>query len=155
MIKIIFLLFLNVSLLIPCLYSQPVADNFSKLNWLEGKWTRTNAKAGQSGTESWSKVSGNEWQGFGVNMKGEDTLNMEKIKIRAENNSIYYIADVPGNKKPVLFRFTSITDNSFVCENPQHDFPKKIVYEKSANKLKAVISGNGKSIEYLFEKSAN
>jgi len=46
----------------------------------------------------------------------------------------------------------SITDNSFVCENPQHDFPKKISYLKEGNKIKATISGDGKSFDYLFEK---
>jgi hypothetical protein len=62
------------------------------------------------------------------------------------------VADVPENKEPVYFKLTTITDHSFTCENPQHDFPKTISYIKDGIKLKATISGNGKSIEYLFDR---
>ncbi|MGC4034565.1 MAG: DUF6265 family protein [Chitinophagaceae bacterium] len=136
-------------------FSQVTKNDFGKLKWLEGTWTRTNAKEGRSGTERWIKNSETEWQGFGVNMKRSDTALIEKIKIISEGENIFYVADVPENKQPVRFRFTSISENSFTCENPDHDFPKKISYEQNGAKLKAVISGNGKSIEYLFEKKTN
>jgi len=134
------------------LHGQPTVNDFIKLKWLEGTWTRTNTKPGRGGNERWLNSSASEWQGYGVNLKGADTVLLEKLKIIAKDGSIYYVADVPENKQPVLFRFTALTDNSFVCENPQHDFPKKIMYEKTGDTLKAIISGNGKSIEYLFKK---
>ncbi len=133
-------------------FSQVTDADFAKLNWLEGVWTRLDTKPGRSGTERWVKISTNEWQGYGVNMKGADTTFMEKLKIISKEGSVYYVADVPENREPVLFLFTAITDHHFICENQQHDFPKKITYEKEGNKLKAMISGNGKSIAYLFEK---
>ncbi|MEJ0102023.1 MAG: DUF6265 family protein [Bacteroidota bacterium] len=134
------------------LHSQPTGNDLTKLKWLEGTWTRTNAKAGWGGNERWLQSSPTEWQGYGITLKGTDTVFLEKLKIAVKDGSIYYVADVPGNKEPVLFRFTTLTENSFACENLQHDFPKKIVYEKREDTLKAVISGNGKSINYLFKK---
>ncbi|HEV8284256.1 MAG TPA: DUF6265 family protein [Chitinophagaceae bacterium] len=128
------------------------SDNFKKLDWLEGTWIRTNVKPGRSANERWIKVSATEWQGFGLNMKGQDTTLLEKLKLIIKDNTIYYVADVPENKQPVFFKLTEISENGFVCENPEHDFPKKISYQKEGNKLKATISGDGKSIDYFFEK---
>ena len=149
-------IFLLISIFLCCFiissFCQVIATDFPKLNWLEGIWTRSKTKPGMTGHERWIKISSAEWLGYGVNMKGIDTTFMEKLKIILKDEKIYYVADVPENKEPVLFLLTTITDHSFICENPRHDFPTKIAYEKEGDKLKAVISGNGKSIEYLFEK---
>jgi hypothetical protein len=52
----------------------------------------------------------------------------------------------------ILVTPTEISAASFTCENPEHDFSKKIVYQKDGDKLKATISGDGGSIDYFFEK---
>ena len=132
--------------------TDQTTDNFKKLGWLEGTWTLTNAKAGQSGHERWRKTSPVELRGYGVTMKGTDTVFMEKLRILVREDNLYYLADVPENKEPVYFKLTKIGDAGFVCENPDHDFPKKITYRLVGDKLKATISGNGKPSDYLFIK---
>ena len=134
------------------LFAQQAYEDFKKLDWLEGTWTRTNVKPGRSAYEKWQKISSSEWSGLGVNMKGSDTAFVEKLKLVIKDGNIYYVADIVENKEPVYFKFTFITNDGFVCENPQHDFPKKISYQKDAEKIKATISGDGKSIDYIFEK---
>jgi hypothetical protein len=62
------------------------------------------------------------------------------------------VADVKGNKDIVYFQFVSLGDDHFVCENPAHEFPKRIEYKLRGNQLQASISGDGKTIPYLFEK---
>lgn len=132
--------------------SKQVLVNFNKLKWLEGTWNRTNNKPGKSGTERWVKTSSQELRGWGVAMKGSDTVFVEKLRILIKEDNVFYIADVPENEKLVYFKLTEISDSDFVCENPDHDFPKKIAYHLDGNKLKATVSGDGKSIEYLFER---
>jgi hypothetical protein len=131
--------------------AQPVS-NVGELKWLEGTWKRINSKAGQSGLESWTKISATELKGQGITLHGSDTAFVEKIRIIVQDGSLYYVADVPENKKPVYFLFTEMKPNSFVCQNPAHDFPKMIAYSLKDTKLTATISGNGKSMEYVFEK---
>ena len=128
-------------------------SNFNKLRWLTGTWNRTNTKPGHTAHERWEKSGNNEMQGWGVNLKGQDTLFVEKLKLVIKDNHIYYVADVPENKQPVYFKLTEIIKESFVCENPDHDFPKKITYILEGAKLKATISGNGKAIDYWFERN--
>jgi hypothetical protein len=120
-----------------------------QLDWLAGTWTRANMKPGRSGAEVWTKKN-NELVGLGVNMKGQDTTFVEKLKIVSKDGKLFYVADVPENKTEVWFGFTRLTKNSFMCENPMHDFPKKISYVLDGDSLKATISGDGKEIDYLF-----
>jgi len=129
---------------------ETAAQKFKKLNWLSGKWIRTNAKPGESGYETWTKTANNKLVGKGVTLKGKEMIFVEHLELIIRDNEIYYTVMLTGDKKPVYFKLTASTDNSFICENAQHDFPKKIAYKKTGDKVKAVISGGGHSIDYDF-----
>jgi hypothetical protein len=142
-------------LLATATYAQKDASvKFKKLHWLAGRWERTNNKPGQSGSETWSGVSAGKMSGFAVTLKGKDTVFVERSTLEIKGDDIFYNALVTGSAKPVPFKLTSVTDDSFVCENPQHDFPKKISYKLTGNRIYATISGNGKTIPYNFVKAA-
>ena len=91
-------------------------------------------------------------KGQATTTQNSDTVYVERISLIIKDDAIYYVADVPQNKQPFYFKLTSITGNGFVCENPEHDFPKKITYELNGSQLKATISGDGKSFDYLYVK---
>lgn len=132
-------------------YAQDKArQDFKKLSWLIGKWQRTNSKPGQSGTESWNKISSVKLAGKGITMKDKDTVFIENLELSIKDNQVYYIAKPGKDEPPVFFRLTDISKNSFVCENPQHDFPKKISYLFDGKSLKATISGDGKKTDFYF-----
>jgi hypothetical protein len=137
-------------------YSQKNASaQFKKLHWLAGRWESTNNKPGQSGSETWSAASAGKMLGLGATLKGKDTVFVERSTLEIKGDDIFYIAQVTGNAKPIPFKLTSITDDSFVCENPEHDFPKKITYKLNGNRIYATISGDGKSIPYNFVKAGS
>lgn len=132
--------------------SKKQSADFKKLEWLLGKWNRTNGKPGQITTEEWLKESAFKLKGTGVKSKGTDTAFVEKMTLLVKDNAIFYVADVKENNGLVYFKLTAITSNGFTCENPEHDFPKKIVYKLAGKDLQATISGNGKSINYSFAR---
>jgi hypothetical protein len=130
------------------------AGDYKKLEWLVGTWNRTNiTRAGRSSNERWEKTADGQLKGIGVTLQSLDTIFIEKISLQLKEGAIYYVADVPENKEPVFFKLTEITNTGFVCENPGHDFPKKISYQVEGHKLKAQISGDGKSVDYIFERA--
>jgi hypothetical protein len=132
--------------------SQVTAADLSPLNWLIGTWERTNGRAGRTSFEKWEQVNPNEFRGTGFFVQGADTTITERLKIILSGNDLNYIADVPGNPEPVYFKVTKLELHHFICENPSHDFPKRIEYQWNENELKAIISGDGKFITYLFRK---
>ncbi|HTF19473.1 MAG TPA: DUF6265 family protein [Chryseolinea sp.] len=141
-------------LTICCLVAQAqTPSNIEDLGWLVGSWKRTNGKPGQAGNERWVIDPEIGLRGFGVTMKGNDTLFIEKMRIvPGDNNALYFVADVIENPRPVYFRITSIHQNDFTCENAEHDFPKRINYRRKMKQLEVTISGNGKSMDYQFVK---
>lgn len=129
---------------------EKIQKDFKKLEWLQGTWNRTNSKPGQRGIETWTIVSPEKLTGEGITLKGTDTLFLEKLDLIMKEGQIYYVANVPDNSAPVFFKLTSLSENAFTCENQENEFPKKIAYILQGNKLKAVISGGGKSIDFDF-----
>ena len=146
-------LLLIISLLLLMHVSNAQESNkqkFKKLEWLTGKWIRTNSGAGQSGYETWNKVSDLKLSGKGITLKGKEVIFTENLEFIGKGNDIFYVVTVSGETEPVYFKLTEINNNGFTCENPKHDFPKKIAYSHSGNRAKAVISGDGKSVDYNF-----
>ena len=130
--------------------STPQENNF---NWLIGTWKLD----GQNVYELWASDEGKPGlSGISFSVDGIDTLVSEVISLEFSNGHFHYIPDVAGDQAPVDFTIISTRDRSFVAENPQHDFPKVIRYERVAGKdedlLHASIEGNGKKISYSFRK---
>lgn len=132
--------------------AQPTAKDFSRMQWLLGTWQREQTKPGRTAHERWEKISDKEWKGYGVTLQGTDTAFVEKLSLVVKDDKIYYVADVPENQAPVYFTITSITATGFVCENPKHDFPKKISYQLNGDKLLAEISGGEQSMQFHFRR---
>lgn len=129
-----------------------LGNQFESLSWLVGTWDRTNVRPGQTAYDEWERTSDMSYTGRGVMVAGSDTVFVEKLELRLTNDSIYYIADTPGNAEPVLFRVTTVTDTSFIAENPDHDFPKRFDYIINDDFLEAVISGGDQSVGFTFRK---
>jgi hypothetical protein len=70
------------------------------------------------------------------------------VALRNTKEGIFYTSTVEdqNNKQPTSFKLTSGNNNVFVFENPQHDFPKRIVYKLiSADSLHAYIDDGNNS----------
>jgi hypothetical protein len=145
--KLMLILLVNLML---CLVAQSQQKEFA---WLKGIWKLKDKAV----FESW-KVGrdGKTLEGVSFRVKGTDTVAMEQIRFTYDREGFHYIPDVPGDQPPVDFRITNHTSESFVAENPQHDFPKLIRYRyiRKDNKefIEAAIEGDGKVIPYSFEK---
>jgi hypothetical protein len=140
----------NVIVIVVCvlfLSCQPSSDKkfeqLEKMNWLVGQWE--NKMPEGILTETWTKTNDSTFSGtsyFIINKN--DTVHSETILLIQLKNELIYSPTVKGQNddKSVDFILTSDVENSFVFENPKHDYPKKIVYKKVAeNSLVATISG--------------
>ena len=135
-----------------CSTGKAQSRQLDQLDWLIGFWERANTKPGRSAHERWQKISDTTLIGWGVSLHESDTTFVEKLQVYLKDGALYYQADVSENPAPVPFAFTSISKTGFVCENPNHDFPKKIQYELKGDTLIATTSGNGKELIFRFKK---
>lgn len=130
----------------------PQTTPFDKFSWLQGKWERLMTGPQKSAFEVWSPIENSKFEGIGYTMTGNDTTFTEFLSFVLKEGDLYYVADVSHNPKPTSFKITSISDNGFVCENPEHDFPQKIEYILNETNLLVEISGQGKTIPFNFKK---
>ena len=121
-----------------------------QFEWLLGTWKMETTK----GTllETWTAESDTTMVGRSIRVKTGDTLLLERIRIVCNRSGCAYIpiAEGQNNNKPVVFRMTTISQNGFVAENPAHDFPKRIQYDRDSERLNASVSGNGKENKFPF-----
>lgn len=123
-----------------------------KFHWLIGRWQ----VEGKNAFEVWELNERQSLSGRAFQVRDMDTLVTEVITLSYYEGAFHYVPDIAGDQPPVDFRITSSDGSSFVAENPQHDFPKKITYlysvENNRENILATISGDGESISYLFFK---
>jgi hypothetical protein len=96
--------------------------------------------------------------GMARNIQGGKVREYEFTLLRQETNGdIFYVAS-PSKQTETSFKLTSLRDGVAVFENPQHDFPKKIIYARQPDgSLLAAIEGPGRDgkarrVEYPFER---
>ena len=120
----------------------------NKPNWLFGKWERVNEKPDKSTFDFWNK----DLTGIGFTLKESDTIFKEIMSIVNIKDALHL--KIEGvNESPTLFKFTQQTDSSFVCENQENEFPKKICYYLDKQQLKCKISNEEFSVDFIFNKT--
>src|SRR5688500_765653 len=119
--------------------------------WLIGLW-----KLGDRNIYEMWRQGDDQLIGEAFEVSGGDTAVTEVISLQFYKNAYHYIPDVAGDQPAIDFIITSADSTGFVAENPNHDFPKKIIYKYSSGdkqeKINAVIEGGGRSISYSFLK---
>lgn len=117
-------------------------EQLEKVNWMVGEWGNTTLEGNL--TETWSQLNDSTLTGKTVFVSGKDTMFTEIIEIMQVNDSLLYNTKVSNQNqgKTVSFKASKITENNVTFENPKHDFPQRISYNKiTSDSLVAEISG--------------
>jgi Domain of unknown function (DUF6265) len=116
------------------------AADISQLAWLGGCWKSETAEPGSG--EHWLALAGGTLLGISRTVKDERTVEFEFMQIRAvENGQLAFIA-MPSGQNTVVFPLLRLGEAEVVFENPQHDFPQRVIYQRDGEtKLRARIEG--------------
>jgi hypothetical protein len=117
----------------------PAQAAIGDLEWLAGAWVGTRS-SGSSIEERWTPPLGGAMLAVSrtVNTNGK-MVAFEYLRIVERDGGLVYIAQ-PGGAKGTEFALTELDTGKgaetgprrAVFENPRHDYPKRIVYELSA-----------------------
>lgn len=136
------------------------------IDWLYGTWEMPKPN-GSVMLETWEKTDRTMMTGKGLKLVGKDTTLLETIQLYADRKEVWYVPTIANQNDgaAVAFKMVSSTSHQFVFENPQHDFPQRIVYHLKPiewNKEKiaspgdtldvAVTSLDGKGIHFRFTR---
>ncbi|OFY93736.1 MAG: hypothetical protein A2309_02590, partial [Bacteroidetes bacterium RIFOXYB2_FULL_35_7] len=120
-------------------------------DFLQGTWKMENKEI----YEHWDKLNDYTLKGFSYKLKEGQMVISEYLDISRVNKEITYTATVLNQNQGKGINFKLIkTDSTFVFENSNHDFPKKIVYQKLNDTEFFVQLSNGsqKGFAYKMQK---
>lgn len=148
------MILLALLIVLTACHNQSNHEKIKSAQWLTGKWESKTADGILE--ETWKTKNDSVLSGTSFFIKDQDTIHFETMSITQKEDNLVYEATIIGqnNDQAIHFLLTSETDNSFVFENPKHDYPQKIHYQLiSKNKLKATISGkqDGKASAESFD----
>ena len=98
------------------------------LEWLAGAWVGTRGRS--SIEERWGPPLGGAMLGVSRTVSREKMSAFEYLRIVERDGGLVYIAQ-PGGRTPTEFVLTQLDGQRAVFDNPRHDFPQRIVYERS------------------------
>lgn len=126
------------------------------LNWLAGCWERSDKAKNLLVSEQWMKPAGTSIIGMGRTVRNGKTVDYEFMRIEQREDGLFFVAKPKANPVETSFKLKSSSPNEVVFENPEHDFPQRVIYKFNGKTLTGRIEGmqNGKSmgIDFPFEK---
>jgi hypothetical protein len=132
------------------------------LAWLEGTW---NCISGPNELveERWSSLRGGMMLGSGRTLRrgeeAERAVAFEFLRIEIRSGEVVYIAQPGGRAPGTEFVLRSASDTAWSFENPAHDFPRLIHYERLDDaRMRVQLSGEEQGtpteLSLLFERAA-
>jgi hypothetical protein len=131
---------------------KPVtSEDRSKLAWIVGTWEHTDGE--KTTLEQWLPLAGSTFMGLSHTYDSKRTHFFEFLRIATHGGRISYVAQ-PGGDRPVLFRAVKVTEEEAVFENPEHDHPQRIRYEKTEKGITATISmmDGSRAKDFVYRK---
>lgn len=131
----------------------PQTPTMSDISWIAGSW-QTAPGGRRQIEEHWTAVAGGSMMGVSRTVAGDKTVEFEYLRIEQRADGIYYVAHPKARCPGTDFKLTRASVTEAVFENPQHDFPKRIIYRKTDDGLTASIdAGEGsKAMSFVFKK---
>jgi len=110
--------------------SEPsrAAPRVADLGWLSGCWA---AEGGEPGSgETWTSPAGGTMLGLSRTVRSGRTVAWEFLEIRESGESGLILVAHPSGQERTVFELLRVGDEEIVFENPEHDFPQRVLYRK-------------------------
>ena len=127
-------------------------DTLAKLGWLQGCWAADGAERGSG--EHWMSPAGGSMLGMSRTVRKGRTAEYEVLRIASGPDGKLAFTAQPSGQPQASFTLVREDGESFVFENPAHDFPQRIIYRRVGNSgLHARIEGKGKDIDFPMKRT--
>ena len=145
--------------MIPVLLSMLVAvgasSTIDQVSWLQGCWQLESG--GRVVEEQWIAPRGGVMLGMGRTVRDGTLVEYESVILREQDGRLAYEAH-PSGQPSAVFTSTSVSASTVIFENPTHNYPQRVGYQRDGDSLRAWIDGtaNGKSrrVDFPYRRVA-
>lgn len=137
-------------------HTQTPRPTINDLSWLAGCW-EANVR-GRKVNEQWMKPGGGIMLGMARTVAQGKVAEFEFTQIREDKDgSIFYVAK-PSGQAEASFKLVKLQNKEAVFENPQHDFPQRIIYRLQPDgslfaRVEATVKDQLRGIDYPYKRA--
>ena len=114
------------------------ADDLDRLDWMSGSWVL--CKGETRFEEHWTTPAAGLLLGVNRTVTGDRLRGYESIRIEARDDGLTMVAS-PAGQATHAFALRAIGERFVEFHDPEHDFPKRIRYERRGDTLVGRVSG--------------
>ena len=130
--------------------AQIAATPASDLNWVAGYWL--SCDNGREVAEYWSDARGGVLFNTTVNLNG-DRVASERTMFATINGHMSFVYEPNGPN--VVFPLVALEGQRAVFENPENDFPQRVIYSREGDvltgRIEGTIDGQAQSMEWTYQ----
>lgn len=142
---------IRMSLLLLCslVTGSAAAASAADLAWMAGCWA--GGEGDRRVEEQWMAPAGGTLLGMSRTVAGGKTRAWEFMRIEEDAGSVVFIAK-PSGQEGASFPSIAVEEGRVVFENPDHDFPQRVIYQRTDGGLLGRIEGesDGKPLSVDF-----
>lgn len=127
-----------------CIAGQNKVSKLSDLAGMAGCWERNDKARSMFISEQWMKPAGTSILGMGRTVKNGATIDHEFMRIEERADGLYFVAKPSASNEETEFKLIRFKPGEVIFENPEHDFPQRVIYKFDPDKLTGRIEGNNK-----------
>ncbi|HYJ05457.1 MAG TPA: DUF6265 family protein [Chthoniobacterales bacterium] len=137
-------------------FAQEKTFTINDLAWLKGCWN--SSRNGRETTEHWLKPAGGTMLGISRTVADGKTVEFEFTQIRQDpGGDIFFIAK-PSGQPEAAFKLIKGSANEVIFENPQHDFPQRVIYRLQSDgsllgRIEGVSKGKEKAVDFPMTRA--
>ncbi len=141
-------------LILLLLFAAARAD-LSELQWMAGCWSLDGNDPGS--VEQWTVPAGGTMLGMSRIVSGGKTVAFEYLRIAEEDGWTVLIAS-PSGQETARFKLVSMSATKVVFENPDHDFPQRIIYRLNGEgnllgRIEGKVDGVARAADFPMTKT--
>ena len=130
--------------------------SITDLAWLSGCWAAADQDKGSG--EHWMPPAGGTMLGVSRTISDGETVAFEFIRIVATGDGGLVFIASPSGQNSTGFALVSVNDHEVIFENPEHDFPQRIIYrlvsdEDLMGRIEGTINGKARAIDFPLKKA--
>jgi hypothetical protein len=138
--------------------ASPIREpgSVQRLAWLQGCWELVSPE--RTVEEQWLAPRGNSMLGMSRTVRGDSLNEYEFLVVREQGGRVLYEAH-PSGQEPTVFQSRSVSETSAVFENPGHDFPQRIGYQRAGPDsllawIEGTVDGRVRRVQFAYRRSA-
>ncbi len=151
------LILVTLPLLAANAVGTPVDVSIDRLAWLSGCWASDGGDAGSE--EHWMQPAAGAMLGMNRTVRQRQTVAFEFLRIYENEGNSLTLHSSPSQQSSASFQLVSISQNEVIFENPEHDFPHRILYRLVApdhllGRIEGISKGEFRAIDFPMTRKS-